>query len=89
MRRHAVKPVTEVKRRATEVIAEVQRSRRPVLITEHGKAAAVLVDVQSYEALLGQLDVLEGIARGDRAFADGRIVSHADAKKRLSRWLDE
>lgn len=89
MTRRSVRPVTEIKRHATEVIAEVRRSRRPVLITEHGRSAAVLLDVESYEALLSRLEVLEGISRGERAFAEGRVVSHAAAAKRLSRWLEK
>jgi hypothetical protein len=31
--------------------------------------------------------VLECIARGERAVTDGKTVSHAEAKKRLSPWL--
>ncbi|MGA9522347.1 MAG: type II toxin-antitoxin system Phd/YefM family antitoxin [Myxococcaceae bacterium] len=89
MLKATLKPVTEVKRKTTEVIAEVRATRRPVLITEHGRSAAVLVDVESYEGLLSRLELLEGIARGERAIAEGRIVSHADARKRLSRWTHE
>ncbi|ASU23890.1 toxin-antitoxin system subunit antitoxin [Vibrio qinghaiensis] len=29
----------------------------------------------------------EGIARGERALADGKVVSHKDAKERMSKWL--
>ena len=85
----AIKPVTEIKRHATEIIAQLKADRVPILITEHGRAAAVLLDVESYQTLLRQLELLEGIARGERAFADGRVVSHDEAKKRLGRWLNE
>ena len=89
MLKATLKPVTEVKRKTTEVIAEVRATRRPVLITEHSRSAAVLVDVESYEGLLSRLVLLEGIARGERAIAEGRVVSHEDARKRLSRWTDK
>lgn len=82
-----IQPVTEVKRRATEIIARLQKERVPVLITEHGRSAAVLLDVESYDELLRRLELLEGIARGERAFAEGRVVSHKAAKKRMQRWL--
>ena len=81
------KPVTEVKRHATEIIAQLQTDRVPVMITEHGRSAAVLIDVETYDSLNARLSLLEGIARGERAFSEGRIVSHEDAKKRLGRWL--
>ena len=82
-----IQPVTDVKRRATEIIARLKKEKIPVLITEHGRSAAVLLDVESYDALLRRLEILEGIARGERAFAEGRVVSHKDAKKRMRRWL--
>jgi prevent-host-death family protein len=85
----AVKPVTEIKRRATEILAQLNADRVPVLITERGRSAAVLLDIESYEGLLRRIELLEGIARGERAFSEGRIVTHAEAKKRLSRWLGE
>ena len=80
-------PVTEIKRRATEVIADVRATRQAVLITERGRSAAVLLDVETYDALLRRLAVLEGIARGERAYSGGRVVSRAEARRRLRRWL--
>jgi prevent-host-death family protein len=82
-------PVTEVKRRATEIIGRLQEDRVPVLVTERGRSAAVMLAVETYEGLLDQLAILQGVARGERAFAEGRVVSHKNAKKRLSKWLDE
>jgi prevent-host-death family protein len=79
--------VTTLKRRATEIIAELGTERYPVLITQRGRPAAYLVDVESFEQAQRRLAVLEGIARGERAIEDGRIVSHAEARKRMARWL--
>ncbi|MCC6995095.1 MAG: type II toxin-antitoxin system Phd/YefM family antitoxin [Deltaproteobacteria bacterium] len=82
-----LKPVTEVKRRATQIITRLKADRVPVLITEHGRSAAVLLDVDSYDDMVRRLEVLDGLARGERALAEGRVVSHAKATRRLSRWL--
>lgn len=79
--------VTTLKRKATEIIAELSEGHEPVLITQHGRPAAYLVDVESYDALNQRVAVLEGIARGERAVDEGRAVSHAEAKKRMKRWL--
>jgi prevent-host-death family protein len=79
--------VTTLKRRATEIIAGLQSEKDPILITQHGKPAAYLVDVQSFDDLNRRLSVVEGIALGEQAIRDGRFVSQADAKRRLSRWL--
>ena len=79
--------VTTLKRKATEILSDLERQRDPVLITQHGRPAAYLVDVETYEALKRRVEILEGIARGERALEQGRVISHAEAKKRLGRWL--
>lgn len=79
--------VTTLKREATELIAELERDREPILITQHGVPSAYLVDVESYETLQRRMTMLEGIARGEKALEDGRTVTHAQAKQRMARWL--
>jgi prevent-host-death family protein len=79
--------VTTLKRRATEIIADLKAARDPVLITQHGRPAAYLVDVGTYEDTQRRLAILEGIARGERAVEEGRIVDHSEAKRRMARWL--
>ena len=79
--------VTTLKRKATELLSELSRNKEPILITQHGLPSAYLVDVDSFESLKGRVKLLEGIARGERAIEDGRIVSHEEAKSRMSRWL--
>ena len=79
--------VTTLKRKATELLAELSRDKEPILITQHGLPSAYLVDVESFESLKGRVKLLEGIARGERAIEDGRTVSHEEAKSRMSRWL--
>ena len=79
--------VTTLKRKATEILSQVERDKMPVLITQHGRPAAYLVDVGTYEELQRRLAVLEGIARGERAIEEGRTLSQAEARKRMQRWL--
>ncbi|HXG28668.1 MAG TPA: type II toxin-antitoxin system Phd/YefM family antitoxin [Nevskiales bacterium] len=79
--------VTTLKRRATELLSELEADRDPILITQHGLPAAYLVDVETYEALQKRMALLEAIARGERAIEEGRTLSHADARKRMARWL--
>lgn len=79
--------VTSLKRRATEIISDLVEEEGPVLITQHGKPAAYLMGVDEYETMSRRLSILEGIARGESAVADGRTYSQESAKQRMSRWL--
>lgn len=79
--------VTTLKRQATQILSDLHRSGEPVLITEHGKPSAYLVDVDSYEFMQNRMGILEGIYRGERALLENRTCSHNDAKKRMNKWL--
>ena len=79
--------VTTLKRQATELLSEIERDQEPILITQHGLPSSYLVDVESFQLMQQRMTVLEGIARGEQAIAEGRVATHAQAKKRLARWL--
>lgn len=80
--------VTALKRNATKILAELEVDKTPVLITEHGKPAAYLVDVGTFENLQSRIRILEGIARGERAIQESRILTHTQAKRKMKRWLE-
>ena len=79
--------VTTLKREATKVLQRIRDEKEPLLITEHGKPAAYLVDVESFEANQKRMNLLEGIARGEQAIAGGRVYSNEKAKSKFSKWL--
>lgn len=79
--------VTTLKRQATDLLTDIERDRQPILITQHGLPGAYLVDVETYQLTQRRLAVLEGIARGEQAIAEGRVATQVQARKRLGRWL--
>ena len=79
--------VTTLKRQATQILSDLHSSGEPVLITEHGKPSAYLVDVDSYEFMQNRMKILEGISRGERAILEGRTYTQDDAKKKMQKWL--
>lgn len=79
--------VTTLKRQATRILKEVKDQKSPVLITEHGRPSAYLVDVESFERTQERLELLEGLARGEEAIRKGRVLSQTEAKVRMNKWL--
>ncbi|MBB1371714.1 type II toxin-antitoxin system Phd/YefM family antitoxin [Pseudoalteromonas sp. SR45-4] len=82
-----VELVTTLKRQATKILADLHTSKEPVLITEHGKPSAYLVDVDDYEFMLQRIAILEGVARGEQAIKNGHLFSNQEAKEKMSKWL--
>jgi prevent-host-death family protein len=84
-----IKPMSEFRAHTAACIQQVQKSKRPVVITQHGKSAAVLIDVSEFEAMSQRLELLEDIAMGESMIDEGKGISHDNAKemvlKRISR----
>ncbi len=79
--------VTTLKRQATKILADLHATKEPVLITEHGKPSAYLIDVEDYELMQDRIRILEGIARGERAVFEERVYSELEAEEKMSQWL--
>jgi len=79
--------VTTLKRQATSILAGLHESKEPVLITEHGKPSAYLVDVEDFEFMQNRMRMLEGIARGERAILENKTCTQIEAKESMSKWL--
>jgi prevent-host-death family protein len=69
-------PVSEFKSRAGQILDEVEATGNPVVITQHGKAKAILVNVKEYEKKEEALAMLQILAMGAKDFKAGR---HTDA----------
>ncbi|MFO7814095.1 MAG: type II toxin-antitoxin system Phd/YefM family antitoxin [Pelovirga sp.] len=82
-----VELVTNLKRQATRILADLHDSKEPVLITEHGRPSAYLVDVEDYEFMQRRMQILEGIAVGEQALLTGQVFSEEEARNKLDRWL--
>jgi prevent-host-death family protein len=83
-----IEQVTNLKRQATKILDDLRQSKESVVITEHGKPSAVMMDVEEYVTLHERVKLLEEIALGERAIAEGRVVSQEEARHRLSKWLE-
>ncbi len=79
--------VTTLKRQATKILADLHKSKEPILITEHGQPSAYLVDVEDFELMQARMKLLEGLSRGERAIQGGRTLTQKEAKKAMSKWL--
>ena len=80
--------VTTLKRKATDLLSELHRHREPILITQHGKPSAYLVDVETFELIQDRMQILEGIARGEKAVREGKTLSGKQARDRMKGWLE-
>ena len=84
--RAQTKPLTEVRRHTSEVFEEVRATKLPVVVTEHGKSAGVILDPEMFDLLAERLHVLEEIALGEMDIAAGNHVDWEQVKAGLQKW---
>ena len=67
-----VVPVTDLRQDATSILKKATASRQPIIITQRGRAAAVLVSVEAYEHSQHELEILRLLARGEKEIQAGK-----------------
>lgn len=80
MRTEDIHPLSEHRAHLTEHLRRVQETGRPMVITQNGRAAAVVLSPTEYDRLVRQAD-LAAIKQG---LADGAAGEGQDAKEALS-----
>jgi prevent-host-death family protein len=65
-------PITDLRQDAAAVLDRVRKSVQPVVITQRGRAAAVMMSPESYERTEQEREILRLLARGEREIAKGK-----------------
>ena len=78
-----VRPLSEFRANAASFVQQVQGTKRPVILTVHGRSAAVLLDVGEYETLLDQLELLRDVKTAEAQLKQGRTVRQAKAREKV------
>jgi prevent-host-death family protein len=76
MRASDVKPITYMKTHSAELIADVNKRRSPVVITQNGEPRAVVMDVESYQRIQDALVLL-------------KIIKQSEDARRNKRWMSQ
>ena len=70
-----IQSLTTFRRRSGDFMKQLKKSKRPVVLTVKGKAAAIVQDAEAYQRLLdiaARADAEEGIRQGLDDVAHGR-----------------
>jgi prevent-host-death family protein len=78
-----IKPISYLKAKAAEILRELARERKALVITQNGEAKAVIQDVASYEETQETLALLKILALGNRQIEEGRVKPLGAVVERL------
>ena len=78
-----IKPLSEVRTGIANFIKQVHNTKRPLIITQHGKGVAVLLDVQEYEKMQEKLELLTDVHISINQIENGQGINHEDAEEKV------
>jgi prevent-host-death family protein len=84
-----IRPLSEFRRNSAHFISSLKKTNRTIVLTQHGKSAAVLVDVASYQRMLDKMELMEELIEAERQISSGDVVSDAEAKRQILSSLDK
>ncbi len=82
-------PVTKVRDNLSAIIDRARETKRPIVVTQNGSAAVVILDAAQYQKDMDERDLLRGILAGEDAIRRGHVLSHEDVEAALDQVLAE
>ena len=86
-------PITDLQRQAGQIVSGFDEAAEPVIITQRGRAAAVLMPVARYQqmeedlARLDELELREMLTVAEAQIAAGQTISHRKVKERIAQRM--
>ncbi len=76
-------PLSDLKMNPGRVVNQVDKTHRPVLLTNRGRGVAIVQSLRDYEAENDERSFLRGVVQGLMDLEEGREMNLVDVKKRL------
>ena len=84
-----IKRVTYLKSRAADLLKQINKTHRPVIITQNGEPRAILQDPESYENMRNAIGILKLISQGEEEIRDGKLKSQQEVFENIENMLKE
>ena len=84
-----IKPISYVKTHTAQVMKQIGEKNNPVVITQNGKAKAVLMDVKHYQKIIDTMNLLKILSIGENEIKGNKIFTHDQINKKIDTILDE
>jgi prevent-host-death family protein len=75
-----IRPMSEFRTGIASFLKQIHDTKRPLVITQHGKGVAVLLDVAEYEAMQEKIELLEDIQTSVAQLNEGAGIEHNKAR---------
>ena len=78
-----IRPMSEFRSGIATFIKQIRETKRPLVITQHGKGVGVLLGVSEYEAMQEKIELLQDIQTSIIQLNNNEGVDHSKARKEI------
>ncbi|HDL02052.1 MAG TPA: type II toxin-antitoxin system Phd/YefM family antitoxin [candidate division Zixibacteria bacterium] len=78
-----IKPISYLKSRSAELLAHINETHRPVIITQNGEPRAVIQDAESYEKMVNSLNLMKILAHSEKDIQAANTVKQETLFKQI------
>ena len=78
---NGIKPVSEFRANAANMIAQIKENKSILILTQRGHSAAVVMNVDEYEKIIDELELLRDIHIAEKQIVEGKTINHEKAFK--------
>jgi antitoxin YefM len=82
-----IRPMSEFRTGIASFLKQIHDTKRPLIITQHGKGVAVLLDAGEYEAMQEKIEMLQDIQTSIGQIEASRGIKHEDARKQVMKRI--
>jgi len=79
-----VRPLSEFRANVAAFFKQVQETKRPLVITQHGKSVGVLLGIQEYEAMQKTIELLQDVQKSVAQISEGKGIDNNRAREMVS-----
>lgn len=84
-----IEPLSEFRKKSADFVRRLKKEKQPIVLTQHGKGAAVLLDVSEYERIANKMEMLEDLLEAKQQVEQGNTFTIEEAKDRIDQHLSK
>ena len=84
-----IEPLSEFRKKSADFVKRLKKEKQPIVLTQHGKSAAVLMDVSEYERFTRKMEMLEDLLEAKQQVEQGKTYTLDEARERIDNHLSK
>ena len=80
--------ISDIKANLNSIVDKAEKNQRPVIFTQNGKSAGVVLDIKSWEYVVKKINLLKLVIEGEQSLEQSKPVDIKTLKKRFKEKYD-